>query len=101
MLKQQKYSILFLSLFLGMLLVSTVEKISNASNGFEIILETDIEWDKESEDSKKDTEDTDKIITDFSYNLVAEIKVSHSCLYRHGNGLANSEIILPPPELKS
>ena len=101
MVKQQKYSILFLSLFLGMLLVSTVEKISNASNGFEIILETDIEWDKESEDSKKDTEDTDKIITDFSYNLIAEIKISHSCLYRLENGLANSEIILPPPELKS
>ena len=84
-----------------MLLVSTVEKISNASNGFEIILKTDIEWDKESEDSKKDTEDTDKIITDFSYNLIAEIKISHSCLYRLENGLANSEIILPPPELKS
>lgn len=97
---QHKYSILFLSLFLGVLLVSNVEAVFDTSNGFEIILEADIEWDKESEDFKIDTEDVDKIVMHYNYNFLSEKKGCRSYLYLYGNSLSNEEVILPPPEKK-
>lgn len=98
---QNKYSILFLSLFLGVLLVSNFEAVFDTSNGLEIILETDLEWDKESEDFKIDTEDVDKIVVHCNYHLLGQKKGSRSYLYLLGNSLIKEEVILPPPEMKS
>ena len=98
---EKKYATLFLILFLGMFLISNVATFSIMSASHKIVLKAEMDLDTETEDSKKDVEDTDKIILKFRVHLQELKEQKRYFRYALQSGKEDTEVILPPPEMFS
>ena len=97
--KRSHIATLFLSLFGLMIIVSTVDHFHNLIATTDVTSSLDWDSESESEDTEKEIEDVDKIITrTYTPLFISSISILDKQVYQRIHTI-HGEIHSPPPEL--